>query len=626
MLTIVVAVSGKYIWVESELAKTINHLCKFDSSDFEILAVLDGKKWLSAPIVRTLSSRSKNIKILISETSNENFATLWNLGLENMSSEQAIFIWPGCLPDLHQIRNNINPFSDSIISFLDYDSISQFKVTLDTISSQLRHILQCHNLLNICNVIFPRKIFRLVGGFNDSPLLFEDCAHEFFLRCIEHNISIELREGSVCQSRWELKHFPKMNFSPIPTHVSHSFSIKVSQQPSTDDEFLGKFCADLPNPEKQLTLREIKRAFQEPVNIRPYKIAVISGVYDYVHSQLCFYNYFDLLFGSGAFFYTPFLDVAVQPERDLQAFDCVIISRGREDNLYQVLDYCKKQHIPSIYMIDDNWFWVGRDWEKHYGKLFALESPSYKVFSMCLQECDAVLVYNKILAEDVSPYAKSVIQIPVNIDPKLFSAKITRPELAQTAAQLLDWRQKETGLIMGYVGSLRYTNTAFEALAEASMLTKSKIKVLLFGHFLPEQLDIFKNADTVIVPYTSYQNYAAFLGEVKPDLLLAPLDETRSSMSKAPNKYLEYSMTESAGIYSRIFPYTDVIEPGVNGFLVDNNKEAWKRAILELADHPARMKKMATTANQDVMKKFSTESVSSIFVDMLKTVIQRTNK
>jgi glycosyltransferase involved in cell wall biosynthesis len=619
MLTIVLAVLGNYIWIESELAKTIKHLVGIDNPEVEIIIVLDGKQWLSIPILRTLSSQKLPIKIIIKENPGNDFASLWNLALKELQTGYILFIWPGCLPDLHAVRENL--IGESIVSFTDPNVFSQINAAPELILSQIHHVLQCKNIFQLQNTFIHRSIFSSIGEFDESPLNGNDCTWEFFLRAEEHHIRINLLSGGICHARWELTDFPVNQVSRIPIHISHFYSIKAAKQINKEAVFLKNLYADIPDSDKYPCLQKVEINPVSNGKAPPIKIAVISGIYDYVHNQLCFYNYFESLFGRGDFMFIPLLDIIVQPQRDLSEMNCVIISRGREYNLLEVLKYCKKNHIPTIYMIDDNWFWVGKDWEKDYGKMFSPGSISYQVFMKCLAECDAVMVYSKIMAEDVSPYAQKIIQLPVNIQPDHFSNKITSPELQKIVDEVLDWRKETHGLVIGYAGSLRYTDVAFKALYEAIKSCKTPIKPLLFGHFTQKQMEIFKNGDPILIPYTNYQNYASFLGNLQPDLLLAPLEENRTSMSKAPNKYLEYSVIGAAGIYSNVSPYTDVIRSGVNGILVENNIDAWKKAILELIMHPEGMKRIAVNAKNEVIEKYSTSKISKEFIEAINSIV-----
>ena len=82
-----------------------------------------------------------------------------------------------------------------------------------------------------------------------------------------------------------------------------------------------------------------------------------------------------------------------------------------------MLDYCQRQSIPTLYMIDDNWFSVGKDWPDLYASIFAPGLPEFEMFLTCLRTCDAVMVFSNVLAEDVRPYANQVMCLPANVQP-----------------------------------------------------------------------------------------------------------------------------------------------------------------------------------------------------------------
>ena len=266
-----------------------------------------------------------------------------------------------------------------------------------------------------------------------------------------------------------------------------------------------------------------------------YKVAVTGGPWEFAHNQLCFFNHFSQLQGQGMFTYVPLLDQLIEPERDLQDIDAVIISRGRHANLRRVLDYCRKQSIATMCMIDDNWFAVGRDWPEPYASIFAPGLPQYEMFLSCLRECDATLVYNDVLAEDVQSYARRVIRLPVNVRQADFAAPLRHPELKCKIEGLTEWRRQTGGLVAGYIGSFRYDDAAFQALAAATRSRWLPVKVVLFGVVSDEQRQIF-GSNAVVLPYVGYDHYAAAVGTLLPDILVAPLDSTRNVDVQVPEQ------------------------------------------------------------------------------------------
>ena len=75
----------------------------------------------------------------------------------------------------------------------------------------------------------------------------------------------------------------------------------------------------------------------------------------------------------------------------------------------------------------------------------------------------------------------------------------------------------------GYIGSLRYNDAAFRALAAATRRRWLPVKVVLFGVVSEQQRQLF-GAEAVVLPYVGYDDYAAAVGTLVPDILVAPLD------------------------------------------------------------------------------------------------------
>jgi len=238
-----------------------------------------------------------------------------------------------------------------------------------------------------------------------------------------------------------------------------------------------------------------------------------------------------------------------------------------------------------------------------------------------LKECDAVIVYNSTLEEDVAPYAKRILKLPTNVRRGDFSAPLKNTRLASEVKQLVEWRRLTGGSIVGFIGSPRFTDAAFRALAKVAKTRSQQVKHLFFGELSPEHKRIFDDS-TVILPYIPYEEYAAALGNLAPDILIAPLDDCRTSRSKCPNKYLEYSIVGAAGIFSDVPPYSDVVTNGVNGLLVKGDQElAWEAAISSLLDDQALAKRMADAAQLDVLSRYETSIIAPLFADAISGLI-----
>ena len=107
--------------------------------------------------------------------------------------------------------------------------------------------------------------------------------------------------------------------------------------------------------------------------------------------------------------------------------------------------------------------------------------------------------------------------------------------------------------------------------------------------------------ETIHTPYIrNFYDYLAVASDLGWDVGLAPLIDSEFTMYKFYNKLIEYTFIGCAGIYSRVEPYTGVIEDGITGLLVENEVGAWKEAILRLLMDPELRFRIATNAREFV--------------------------
>jgi glycosyltransferase involved in cell wall biosynthesis len=481
------------------------------------------------------------------------------------------------------------------------------------------HVISCEGIITIPQTVIHKRLFEQLGGFSASVLLGADFQREFFLKAAKFGHVITVTEP-ICLSVPEIETIVR---NKSPKYISQGFAVRCGFKGKCDAEEERKFILDIPENDAKGFPELCSEIKYVPPEQSPLKIVLVSGVWEYHHNKLTFYNYFNLLEGTGKLTFVPRLDRIIIPENDLLAADLVIISRGRSENILKVLDYCELFNIPVLYMIDDNWLAIGKDYPELYGTLFGPGSLDYEIFIECLKRSSAVLVYNRVLEEDVKAYARRVLRIPANIYADDFGGNqnFVLPDEAQ---KLLEWRKQSNGVILGYVGSARFTDIAFRALAKVSADPNLNVKLLLFGNLLPEHQKLFKDNPTTL-PFTTYENYAHIMGNLNPDILVAPLENNRTSMSKCPNKYLEYAVSGSAGLYSNIYPYNEFIKHRVNGMLMptDANENDWQAAIKELIEDQKLRMDIINSAKQDVLDNYETRKISPNFLSMMDQVLDR---
>lgn len=632
-LAIILGVTGKYQDVEGLVESTLQSLeIASNILHAEIIIGFDDPHWKNVPMIQTVENRFSAgvLKIFFVDQPNT-LAGIYNQAASLTDANYISFLYPGCLPiieNFQKIQTRLEKEEFDWLARVDDKYAAALGVSLQQLCETfLGYFLSIDTLFPLCQAVVKRKKFIALGGFSISPILQRDFDAEFWLRSVYQGAKILLDTIDLCQYTWSLKNFPLEKDFNLPRYLANSYKLRRSHA-SDEDTAIQKFSFDLDEEAFNFVRRlyddklQSTPLFEERIQTKRYRIAITGGVWEYVHNKLCFYNPLRVLEGTGEFIHFSMFDFDANSLCNLLGVDCVIISRGRHENVLKILEYCKNYRIPVIYMIDDNWFTVGKDYPSPYASIFSPGLPAYEVFLTCVRECDAVLVYNPLLEEDVKKYAKRVIRLDVNISLDDFKpSKDTLGLFDEKIKKLNEWREETNGLVIGYAGSARYNDNAFKALVRIKQGFPKKVRLLLFGVLTPAQKAMFDGSEAVF-PYVSYESYGTIIAQLKPDILIAPLEPSRTSQSKCPNKYLEYSAIGTVGVYSNLLPYSDVISNGNTGVLVDGNSvENWESAIVELLNDSLKRKAIADAASEDVRKRYETSVIAPSFASAVRSVI-----
>lgn len=152
---------------------------------------------------------------------------------------------------------------------------------------------------------------------------------------------------------------------------------------------------------------------------------------------------------------------------------------------------------------------------------------------------------------------------------------------------------------------------------------KKNVRVILVGNLNDSQEQLFKNLDVIRINFTSYAHYAKIMGTLQPDLLIAPLQDTRTAQSKCYNKYVESGVIGATCIYSNSKPYSDVIIEGVNGYLIQNETEdSWYQKISDVLGDVLSLRNVQKTAQKDIMEHHTVDTMIDMFTEKICSIIE----
>lgn len=606
LLSIIVAVHGPATASELFFLKCQENLRYIANKDTEIIFVLDDHRLTIPQITQTLKHDFDNIRILLIQDSCLP-AEMFTAGVATAAGTYLMFLGP----DLPFSPSEIEILADTsrnsashneILAVVDQTKIEDLSLPHAPSPSVIHGWLVNLPVLDISNVCIPATAFHDVDGFDTSPILQTAYGWDLLIRITANNsvkIVNNVRNGHVHDSYFSIKRPIRIGADLVKRYIARAPQLADRET---------RFILDLPKHEQEFVSRVTGRSISPlRTEASPLRITITGSFWEHHHNWLCFLNYLHHQEGLGLATHKNIFDHLVT-RADIEESDIVILSRCKVEQVRDILRWCKELNIPSIYMIDDNWLTVADDWPDPYKPIFSPGTPFYENFLYGVQNSDYVLAYNDLLMEDIKPYAKAVVTLPNSVDLTVFET--TK-------------RTQSSRYVIGYSGSPRYSSAPFKALAQVARRNKN-VDILLFGIIRPEHEEVLQGCSLRKLPHTSYAKYAQMIRLESPDILLAPMDNSRTSRSKCPNKYLEITAAGAVGIYSRVEPYTWHVKDGVNGVFVTNSDDvtSWIEAISNLLDKQ-QLQRLHATAREDVARNFSATVVAPQFGKLLADVAKR---
>lgn len=604
-LSLIVGLFGRYEKLCSKFDKLVSNIKELES-DIEIIIVSDGKEWTYAPLYQMIKIFNPNTKFIVLEERSSIPAVVFKEGLKYTTGEYIMFSHLFCENTFENIKlfNDCEEYSDKVL-YIKNNNTGNLKTEI-SIDSLYGYLLSC-KFISLSDVIIKKQALNGIEYINTNLILQKDFDRLLLIKLAsKYKFKII---GETLHDIYSLDNYPfikNFRFSQdiVDRYLTYNTNIlnngKIQKQ--IDDEFIG----DL-NLEYLTNRIGSKIKYKNKKYDKFYKITVLGGYWEHHHNQICFFNYFNRLAGEGFCTYKTLFEYDSTID-DIKDSDLVIFSRCRSTNMLTLLDYCKENNIPTLYMIDDNWISLSKDYPDTYGKFLKKGNLEYDNFIKAISSCNATMCYNDLVKEDLSDKAKKIIKFEISIEHEMFKNNNARDK-------------NNDEIYIGFAGSMRWDNTAFIALGRIARRYKN-IKLFLLGTVSSEQKKSFKDIEYISIPFSNYSNYINFITQLNPDIIIAPLNKDRSSMSKCYNKYIESGILSCIGIYSKQKPYIDVINDGENGvFVEDESVEGWYKKLEETLLNVKKLRRMQKSAYDDVYANYLAKDVSGSLANIIINLV-----
>jgi len=214
-------------------------------------------------------------------------------------------------------------------------------------------------------------------------------------------------------------------------------------------------------------------------------------------------------------------------------------------------------------------------------------------FEEYIKQADMVSVSTPVLKQYYSSLNANTVVLPNTVNEDVWQpVKDTKPK-AGKATKIL------------FSGTLGH-GTDLEVIAKAlqKILEEygSKVELWLWGDEVPGLMQ-YKNVKMFESFHTDYREYARILKQGAFDFALIPLAPNEFNYAKSHIKWLEYSASGIAGVYSDIPAYKEAVRDYKTGIVVHNDPEAWEEAIRFMIENPKERRKIARAAYKEVWQK-----------------------
>lgn len=164
--------------------------------------------------------------------------------------------------------------------------------------------------------------------------------------------------------------------------------------------------------------------------------------------------------------------------------------------------------------------------------------------------------------------------------------------------------------IVGWSGSMTHDDDLAlvgDAIRYLSRKHREGIEFHFHG-YVPQALKDIPGVKLMRGPTVDYHHHIQTIRDAPMHLALAPLTDHPFNQAKSDLKWIEYSIASVPAVFSKVAAYTNSVIDGVNGFLVENNTQAWIDAIERAMTDESLRRRVASEAFREVKARRTVEA------------------
>ncbi len=207
-------------------------------------------------------------------------------------------------------------------------------------------------------------------------------------------------------------------------------------------------------------------------------------------------------------------------------------------------------------------------------------------------QATALTVTTPYLADQLRKYNTNIFILPNFLDDSLWEFNAPQVEPIGDKIRIF------------FIGTVTHVPD-LEMLKPALRALAMKYPGLLEFMFYGANLAFEENIPATVTNHQSetfvFEDYVKIALAQKANIAIAPLEDIPYNHCKSSIKFFEYSAMGLPGVYSRVTPYSSVVEEGVNGFTASSINE-WIGALSQLIENP-QLREAITLAAQETVRR-----------------------
>lgn len=306
------------------------------------------------------------------------------------------------------------------------------------------------------------------------------------------------------------------------------------------------------------------------------------------------------------------------PKTAFETLDLIIVSRMWARAIPEIewlRTQCNEHGVKLVLDLDD--YWVLESGHPFYGDY--LENKTSDVIRKHIHIVDHVIVTNEFLASKVRPLNKNVTVIP-NCTYEAYEQ--FKPQPIKSSLVRFGWfggaqHYEDIILMQDGMGILR---------SDRSLDNRYLLYCAgwndnpMYRAYEAIFTDGFKNLNYRRLLAADIYNYVSGYNNV--DVCLAPLRDTTFNRCKSELKLVEAGTMGKAIIASDVYPYNEVIEHGVNGFLVrEARSKDWHKFMKKLINEPELRESMAAKLSETIKERFNIDHWGKVRFDLYQKIV-----